>query len=85
MNALISFFNRKFFESDDPDQLNWSRWFFHVINDVSGHREIDHYLQQNIRYVATGKHNGANYRLRYEQLRSYVYRSLVSEYYLTQV
>lgn len=83
MKALISFFNRKFFESEDPDQLNWSRWFFPVINDVFGLKEIDHYLQQNIRYVATGKHNGANYRLRHGQLRSYGYRSLVSEYYLS--
>lgn len=71
------------FESEDTDQLNWSRWFFPVINDVAGLKEIDHYLQQNIRYVATGKHNGANYRLRYGQLRSYGYRSLVSEYYLS--
>ena len=82
MKALISFFNRKFFESEEPDQLNWSRWFFPVINDVSGLRVIDHYLQQNIRYAATGKNNGANYRIRYKELRSYGYRSLVSEYYL---
>ena len=81
VRALIAFFNRKLFESEDPDQLNWSRWFFPVINEVSGLREIDHYLQQNIRFVATGKHNGANYRIRYEQLRSFGYRSLVSEYY----
>lgn len=82
MKALIKYFNGKFFESEYSEQLNWSRWFFPVINDVSGLREIDHYLQQNIRYVATGKHNGANYRIKYNQLRSYGYRSLVSEYYM---
>lgn len=81
MKALISFFNRKFFESEDPDELNWSRWFFPVINEASGLRVIDNYLQQNIRFVATGKHNNANYRIRYEQLCALGYRSLVSEYY----
>ncbi len=84
MRALISFFNRKFFESNDPDQLNWSRWFFPVINETSGLRVIDNYLQQYIRFVATGKHNKANYRIRYDQLRALGYRSLVSEYYSSQ-
>lgn len=83
MKALIKYFNGKFFDGENTEQLNWSRWFFPVINDVSGLREIDHYLQQNIRYVATGKHNGANYRIKYHQLRSYGYRSLVSEYYMS--
>lgn len=82
MRLLISFFNRKFFESDDPDQLNWTRWFFPVINDVSGLRVIDRHFQSSIRYVATGKRNGGNYRVRYKDLRSYGYRSLVSEYFL---
>ncbi len=75
------FFSKKFFESEDPDELNWSRWFFPVINEDSGLRAIDNYLQQNIRFVAIGKHNNANYRIRYEQLRTLGYRSLVSEYY----
>ncbi|MGM9778978.1 MAG: reverse transcriptase domain-containing protein [Prevotella sp.] len=83
MKAIIQYFNGKFFDSENTEQLNWSRWFFPVINDVSGLREIDHYFQQNIRYVATGKHNGANYRIRYHKLRMYGYRSLVSEYYMS--
>lgn len=81
MKALIRYFNRKFFESDDPETLTWSRWFFPVINQVEGLREIDQYLQQNIRFLATGKHSKANYRTSYDQLKQLGYRSLVNEYY----
>ena len=81
MKGLINYFNRKFFESDDPETLTWSRWFFPVINRTEGLKEIDHYLQQNIRFLGTGKHNKTNYRVDYEQLKALEYRSLVNEYY----
>ena len=81
MKGLINYFNRKFFESDDPETLTWSRWFFPVINQTEGLKEIDHYLQQNIRFLSTGKHNKTNYRVDYEQLKELGYKSLVNEYY----
>ena len=81
MKGLINYFNRKFFESDDPETLTWSRWFFPVINQTEGLKEIDHYLQQYIRFLSTGKHNKSNYRVDYEKLKELGYRSLVNEYY----
>ena len=81
MKALINFFNRKFFESDDPETLTWSRWFFPVITQTDGLKKIDHYLQQNIRFLSTGKHNKTNYKTDYAQLKAMGYRSLVNEYY----
>ena len=81
LKGLIKFFNRKFFEPDDIQTLTWSRWFFPLINSTDGLKEIDHYLQDNIRFLATGKHNKANYRIRYQHLKSLGYRSLVHEYY----
>ncbi len=81
MKGLINYFNRKFFESDDPETLTWSRWFFPVINQTEGLKEIDRYLQQYIRFLSTGKHNKTNYRVDYEQLKAQGYRSLVNEYY----
>jgi hypothetical protein len=81
MKALIHHFNRKFFESDDPAALTWARWFFPIINQTEGLKEIDRYLQSNLRYVATGKHNKANYRIRYDMLKKLGYRSLVHEFY----
>ena len=81
MKVLISHFNRKFFYSDDPSSLSWARWFFPVINQTEGLKEIDHCLQDNLRYVATGRHNKSNYRIRYAQLKELGYRSLVHELY----
>ena len=71
----------RIFESDDPETLTWSRWFFPVITKTEGLNEIDRYLQQNLRYLATGKHSKANYRTSYEQLKDLGYKSLVNEYW----
>ena len=81
MKGLINHFNRKFFESDDNEILTWSRWFFPVINKTDGLKEIDHYLQQNIRFLTTGKHGKANYKTDYAKLKQLGYRSLVNEFY----
>ena len=81
MKALINRFNRVFFETDDSEVLTWSRWFFPVINTTDGLREIDHYLQQNIRFLSTGKHNKTNFKTNYAQLKQLGYKSLVNEFY----
>ena len=81
MRGLISQFNRKFFESGDAESLSWSRWFFPVINKTDGLREIDHYLQQHIRFLSTGRHCKSNYQTDYASLKRLGYRSLVNEYY----
>lgn len=81
MKALIRTFNSKFFEGDDPETLTWSRWFFPLLTESEGLREIDRYLQQNIRYLSTGKHGKANYRVGYDDLKRLGYRSLVNEFY----
>ena len=84
MKVLVRHFNKKFFDSDDPSALTWSRWFFPIINRVEGLHEIDRYMQYNLRYLATGKHNKANYRIRYGKLKELGYRSLVHEFYEEQ-
>lgn len=81
VKGMIRTFNNKFFEDNDPSALTWSRWFFPVINSTEGLREIDRYLQQNIRYLLTGKHSKTNYRLRYARMKELGYRSLVHEFY----
>ena len=81
MKGLIRTFNNKFFDDEDPGSLTWARWFFPVINRADGLREIDRYLQQYIRYLSTGRHSKANYRIRYPQMKALGYRSLVHEFY----
>lgn len=81
MKGLINHFNRVFFEDDDTESLTWSRWFFPVINKTDGLKEIDHYLQQNIRFLGTGKYSKVNFKTDYAKLKQLGYRSLVNEYY----
>ena len=81
MKGMIRKFDAKFFEDGDPDALSWSRWFFPVINRTEGLKEIDAYLQKYLRYLSTGRHAKANYRVRYADLKALGYRSLVHEYY----
>ena len=81
MKGLIRKFDAKLFEGEDPDSLSWSRWFFPVINRTEGLKEIDHYFQQSLRYLSSGRHTKTNYRVRYADLKALGYRSLVYEYY----
>lgn len=62
-------------------ELTWSRWYFPVINYANGLQTLDHYLQQSVRVLATGKHSKANYRITYNLMKQLGYRSLVHEYY----
>jgi hypothetical protein len=79
--AFIHSFNRKFFDSRNSHELTWARWFFPLLTTSRGIHEIDSYLQQYVRYIATGRFNAKNYQLEYRQIKELGYRSLVNEYY----
>ena len=81
MKALIRYFNRKFFESDDAEVLTWARWYFPMLTRTDGMNAIDRYLQQQLRYLATGRHGKANYRTSYAQLKALGYQSLVHAFW----
>ena len=79
---LIKYFNGKFFEcSGNRNILTWARWYLPVINCDEGLRKIDHYLQQYLRVLNTGRHTKSNYRTTYFDLKKIGYKSLVHEYY----
>ncbi len=83
--GFINTMNRKFYGGSDKawdeDDFTWSRWFFPNINTDKSLKEIDEYMQEYIRYVVTGRHFKGNYRITYEQMKAWGYRSLVHEYY----
>lgn len=88
--GLIHSMNRKFFgdttpsndaETNDSNDFTWSRWFFPNLTVDTGLKIIDSYLQEYIRYTVTGRHYKGNYRILYETLKEWGYRSLVHEYY----
>lgn len=80
--ALINRFNKKFFYETDPNDLNWSRWFFPLLTTDKGLKEVDAYMQQQLRFLATGRHNKSNFeKAPYETLKSLGYISLVNKYH----
>lgn len=83
--GLIRAMNCKFYGGSIPGEsadFTWSRWFFPNLTVDTGLRELDAYLQQYIRYAVTGRHYKGNYRITYQQLKEWGYRSLVHEYYV---
>ena len=81
ISAIIRKFNKKFYMIDNATELTWSLWYFPSINTDKSLREIDQYMQQELRYIATGKHGKKNYNITYSDLKKLGYRPLVSEYY----
>ena len=81
VRAFIKRFNRKLYHSDDPNETNWSRWYFSVINTDKSLKEIDAYIQDCLRYTASETHTKARFNNRYEQLKALGYRSLVNVWY----
>lgn len=79
--AFIKTFNRKLFETTPDHDLTWARWYFPMINTTASLQEVDHYAQECIRYLATGKRSKAAYAFRYEQMKELGYTSLVNCYY----
>lgn len=81
MRAFIRAVNRKLYYSTDVNSLNWSRWYFPIINTEDSLREIDAYIQSWARFMITGMHNQSNYSIRYSELKEAGYISLVNSWY----
>lgn len=79
--GFIRAMNRKFYDDGDASEFSWSRWFFPCLTTDNGLKEIDTYMQQYIRFCVTGRHYKGNYRITYQQMKQWGYRSLVHEYY----
>lgn len=82
LKAMSRKYNRKFYGKDEKD-LTWKYWFFPVINTTKSLKEVDLYMQDYLRFIATGKHNKKNFeKVPYKKLKDCNYRPLVHEYYL---
>lgn len=79
--GFIKAMNRKFYDDGSGTEFSWSRWFFPCITSDRRLKEVDAYWQQYIRFCVTGRHYKGNYRVTYEQMKAWGYRSLVHEYY----
>ena len=81
IKAMNRKYNHKFYGNGESE-LTWKFWFFPSINTARSLKIIDTYYQDQLRYIATGKHNKKNYKIvPYKDLKECNYKSLVHEYY----
>ena len=79
--AFIKKINAKLYDNPIHNELTWTRWYFPIINTTKGLESIDAYMQECIRFLATGKRTNAKYNFRYQDIKALGYRNLVHEYY----
>jgi len=82
LKAMNRKYNKKFFGKQDKEELSWKYWFFPSINTTESLKIVDNYMQEQLRYIVTGKHNKRNYKIvPYSLIKECNYKSLVHEYY----
>ena len=79
--AFVKRFNAKLYENPVHNELTWTRWFFPTINTDKSLKQIDMYMQDCVRFLATGKRNKGRYNFTYDNIKALGYRNLVNEYY----
>ncbi|MBQ3394250.1 MAG: group II intron reverse transcriptase domain-containing protein [Oscillospiraceae bacterium] len=79
--AMIRYFDRKFYDLFGTGEYTWTGFYFPVITSTQGLARIDSHMQMYLRFLYTGKHTKANFRVRYDDLKKLGYTPLVSEYY----
>jgi hypothetical protein len=80
--AFVKHFNKRLYTSEDPHEINWSRWYFPLITTDRSLKELDAYMQDCIRFIMTESRTKSRYNFRYDQMKGLGYRSLVHEWYL---
>jgi hypothetical protein len=79
--AFIKHFNKKLYTSASNSEVNWSWWYFPLITTDRSLKQIDSYMQDCIRYVATGKRTKSRFNFSYEQMKDLGMLSLVNMWY----
>lgn len=81
---FINFYKNKFFGYEYKKQFNtfcWEKWFFPYISKPYGLKEIDKQLIKYIRFLQSGCHSKANYKLRYNTIQKLGFESLYNHFY----
>jgi len=82
IRATIKVFSKKFYDVSEKRELTWSKWFFPVLTTDRSLNIIDKYLEDNLRYIATGRHTKMNYKkVTYERLKELGFCPLVNSYW----
>lgn len=79
---FIAYYRMLFFGENTPNhKLNWKRWSFSIVNDISSFKELDAYVQQCLRFILSGRWGQSRYRVKYGELKALGYKTIVHTYY----
>jgi len=78
---MIRSFDHRFYDLSGSGDYTWIRFYFPVIDDVSGLKQIDKSMLEYLRYLYSGRHYKGNYAITYDRLKKLGYTPLVAEYY----
>ena len=79
--AFIKHFNKKLYTSESNSEVNWSWWYFPMITTEKSLKEIDAYMQDCIRFVATGSRTKSRFNFTYDQMKELGMQSLVNRWF----
>ena len=79
--AFIKHFNKKLYTSESNSEVNWSWWYFPLITTERSLKEIDAYMQDCIRYVATGSRTKSRFNFTYDQMKELGLETLVNKWF----
>jgi len=84
IRGFLSRMNRVFFGGADGRRVDYASRYFPIITVDDSLAELDRYVQMYARYIVTGRFTKKNYNLRYHELKSLGFRSLVRAYHSTR-
>lgn len=79
--AFIKHFNKKLYTSESKSEVNWSWWYFPIITTEKSLKEIDVYMQDCIRFVATGSRTKSRFNFTYDKMKELGLQSLVNKWF----
>lgn len=78
---MIEYCKLVFFGKTGTKWLSWTRWLFPVITETSSLSELDHFIQNLVRFVYWSSFAKKRYRTTYADLKRMGYQSLLHAYY----
>lgn len=82
IKATIKVFSKKFYGLNNMTELSWVKWFFPILTTDKGLKVVDNYLEENLRYIVSGKHTKMNYKkMPYKNLKDLGFVPLVKVFW----
>lgn len=79
--AFIKHFNKKLYTSESNSEVNWSWWYFPLITTEKSLKEIDAYMQDCVRYIATSSRTKSRFNFTYDQMKELGLETLVNRWF----